>query len=104
MSHSLRSIGLAALACATLLLAGCNSGGHTRGMFNGYVVGKTEAEIVDRFGKPVNIDRSDPEAPVIVYKEKTFDTDNGNRTDPETLIMLSKKDGKLVATDVSFRG
>lgn len=104
MSRTLRTLGIAALAAASLALAACTSGGYTRGMFNGYVVGKTEAEIVDRFGKPAAVDRTNPDAPVIVYKEKTFDPDNSNRTDPETLITLSKKDGALVATDVSYRG
>jgi len=38
-------------------------------------------------------------------RAKTFDPDNSNRPDPETLIFLAKdKDGKIVASDVDFRG
>lgn len=102
---TLRSFGVAALAAASLALAACQVGGHTRGMFSGSVLGKTEAEIVDKYGPPASVDRANPNALVLVYKAKTFDPDNANRTDPETLVVLSKAtDGRIVATDVSYRG
>ena len=42
---------------------------------------------------------------MLVYKGKTFDPDNANRTDPETAVHLGKReDGRVVANDVSFRG
>ena len=40
-------------------LAGC-SGSHSRGQFQGHVVGKTESEIVSSVGKPDEIDAKDP--------------------------------------------
>ena len=66
---------------------------------------KSEAEIIDTYGQPASIDRKTPDSPVTLYTKKTFDPDNANRPDPETLIFLAKdKDGKIVASDVDFRG
>ena len=101
---TLRLLGIATLVAASIMLAACQ-GGHTRGMFSGKVLGKTEAEIIDTYGPPVSIDRKNPDSPVILYTAKTFDPDNSNRPDPETLIFLAKdKSGKVVAADVDFRG
>ena len=102
---SVRSLAIAALAAATLVVAACTGSGHTRGMFTGKVMGKTEAEIVAEYGPPTSVDRKNPDGPVLLYTNKTFDPDNSNRPDPETLIFLAKdKDGKIKAADVSFRG
>ena len=101
---TLRALGLAALAAASIALAAC-SAGHTRGMFSGKVIGKTEAEIIDTYGQPAAVDRTDPDHPVLVYKAKTFDPDNANRIDPETAVFLAKeKDGRMVANDIAYRG
>lgn len=106
MNTPLRRLALLLLAVAALVLGGCTGAGYSRGLFQGFVVNKTEAEIIDQMGKPLEIDRKNPESPVLVYKEKTFDENNGNRVDPETLIYLHKDDksGKVVAYDLSFRG
>lgn len=102
---TIRSFGLAVLAAAAFSLAACQGGGHTRGMFSGNVMGKTEAEIIDKYGQPAAVERSDPENLVLVYKAKTFDPDNSNRTDAETLVYLAKtKEGRVVANDVNYRG
>lgn len=101
---SLRALAIAGIAAAAVTLSAC-SGGHTRGMFYGKVIGKTEAEIVDTLGQPAQVDRANPDHPVLVYKAKTFDPDNANRVDPETAIYLKKAaDGRYVADDVSYRG
>lgn len=100
-----RTLALAILATSTLVLGACTSSGHTRGMFTGKVIGKTEAEIVDQYGQPASVDRKNAESPVLVYTNKTFDPDNSNRPDPETLIFLAKdKDGRVIAADIAFRG
>ena len=100
-----RSLGLAALAAASISLAACGGGGHSRGMFTGKVMGKTEVEIIDQYGQPAAIERIDADNAILVYKAKTFDPDNENRTDPETAIHLAKgKDGRVIASDVSYRG
>ena len=102
---SFRTLALALAAAATLVLGACSGSGHTRGMFTGKVIGKTEAEIVAEYGPPASADRKNPDSPVLVYTNKTFDPDNSNRPDPETLIFLAKdKDGKVKAADIAFRG
>jgi len=99
-----RLLGIATLVAVSIALTACQAG-HTRGMFSGKVIGKTEAEIVEIYGQPVSVDRKNADTPVIVYTSKTFDPDNSNRPDPETLIFLAKdKDGKVIAADVGFRG
>ena len=104
-SKSLRTLGLAALATAAIALAACTKSGHTRGMFTGKVIGKTEVEIVEEYGAPASIDRKNPDAPIMRYTAKTFDPDNSNRPDPETLIFMAKdKDGKVKAADIAFGG
>ena len=102
---SIRSIAIAAVAAVSLVLAACSGSGHTRGMFTGKVMGKTEAEIVAQYGPPTSVDRKNPDSPILLYSNKTFDPDNSNRPDPETLIFLSKdKDGSVKAADIAFRG
>ena len=104
ISSTFRALGIAALAAASIALSACNAG-HTRGMFSGKVIGKTEAEIIDTYGQPAIVDRSDPEHPQLVYKAKTFDPDNANRIDPETIVFLAKeKDGRVIANDIAYRG
>ena len=92
------------LCIAALFLAACSGGGtYTRGMFSGYVTGKTEEEIAGKIGKPDSVDRSTPDKPRIVYLKKTFDPDNDNKVDDKvTIIMQKDASGKLVAVDLIF--
>lgn len=95
------SQGIAMLA-ATLVLVACNSD-YPRGQFSGYVIGKTEDQIISQVGKPHEVDNSNPASPVWVYKKKTFNTDDLNRVDDKTLVYMKKgPDGKLVGQDTSF--
>jgi len=92
------------LCIAALFLVACSGGGtYTRGMFAGYVTGKTEDEIVGKIGKPDGIDRGTPDKPRIVYLKKTFDPDNDNKIDEKVTIIMGKDaSGKLVAVDLIF--
>ncbi len=95
------------LAAATVLfglifLAACGHRDYPRGQFQGYVLGKTQTEIVEQVGPPTSVDSAGPEKPVLVYEKKTFDVDNYNKPDPRTRIFLEMKDGKIVASDVVF--
>jgi hypothetical protein len=93
----------AALLSAALALGACGGGSHSRGQFQGHVVGKAEDEIVSRVGKPDEMDGKDPAKPRWVYKGKTFDPDNFNQVDKTATIILEKgADGKLVGRDVLF--
>ena len=103
--RTVRSLAIATIVAISFVLAACSGSGHTRGMFTGKVMGKTEAEIVAEYGPPHSVDRKNPDSPVLIYTNKTFDPDNSNRPDPETLIFLAKdKDGTIKAADIAFRG
>ncbi len=86
-----------------LLIVACKKGDMPRGQFQGFAADKTEAELIEKFGKPDEEDRKDPNKPVLIYHKRTFDTDNYNTQDPKTRVVLEKnKDGKLVCTSVEF--
>lgn len=91
-------------AAAAVMIAACGpTGGYQRGLFTGYVVGASEAEIESKIGKPDSVDSSDPKAPRWVYVKKTFDPDNANQVDGKAIVVLQRgADGKLKGTDVIF--
>lgn len=97
---------LAAALCGLVLaLAACSGGGggQQRGLFTGYVMDKTEDEVVTKVGKPDAVDSSLPSTPKWVYKKKTFDPDNQNQVDNETILIFQKDaSGKLKVTQVVF--
>ena len=99
-----RSFALALLVSAALVLAGCGqSGGYQRGIFTGYVVDTPEDEIISKIGKPDRIDAAESNSPKWVYNKKTFDPDNMNTPDNETILVF-KRDagGKLKVAEVTF--
>ena len=101
-----RILGITFLVASAIALTACNrTSGHTRGMFSGQVIGKTETEIVDKYGQPASADRNRPDMQVITYKLVTFDPDNENKPDAETVIYLTKTpDGRVIASDILFKG
>ncbi len=89
---------------AMFVLAGCGASDYPRGLFSGYIIGKTEEQIIAQVGKPNEVDASNPNSPVWVYKKKTFDADNNNKGDDKVLVFMKKgADGKLVGLDTSFQ-
>ena len=97
---------LAAAVCGMVLaLSGCSSGGggQQRGLFTGYVMDKTEQEVEAKVGKPDSVDAKNPSTPKWVYKKKTFDPDNLNQVDNETILIFQKDaGGTLKVTQVVF--
>jgi hypothetical protein len=93
---------LAAAAVMAALLTACSDGGFQRGVFYGKVIDRTPEEVVSSFGKPDSIDNSSPDNPRYIYARKTFNPDNMNKVDDQTVIDFSKKDGKLLCSDVSY--
>lgn len=88
-----------------LALAACSGsgGGQQRGLFTGYVTDKTEEEVTAKVGKPDSVDNSTPNTPKWIYKRKTFDPDNQNQVDNETILIFQKDtSGKLKVTQVIF--
>ncbi len=102
MTRFSRILKTAFLVLAIAVAAGCSGGTHSRGQFNGYVVGVGAEDIESKMGKPVTIDAANPDKPRWVYQKKTFDPDNFNQVDEKTIIILEKKNGKLVGVDVLF--
>ena len=100
-----RQLAAALAAAAAFALAACGpSGGYQRGIFTGYVVDTPEEDIVSKIGKPERVDASDPNAPKWHYKKKTFDPDNMNKSDDETIVVLKKDPatGKFKGAEVLF--
>jgi hypothetical protein len=95
---------LSAAAIAACFLAACGAKDYPRGQFSGYVIGKTEEQIIAQVGKPDTVDASNPNSPVWIYNKKTFDADNNNKGDDKVLVFMKKgADGKLVGQDTSFQ-
>ena len=105
LSRSRRLLALAAVAGFVLAGVGCSAseGGHARGLFSGYVTDKTEEEVTAKVGKPESVDRTNPNTPKWIYKKKTFDPDNQNQVDKETILIFQKDaSGKFKVTQVIF--
>lgn len=98
----LRRLAAASVLFGLIFLAACGNRDYPRGQFQGYVLGKTQAEIADQVGKPTSVDSANPDKPVLIFEQKTFDNENYNKPDPRTRIFMEKKDGKVVATEVVF--
>ena len=98
---------LALVALAGALVTGCGKGGeggHQRGLFVGYVQDKTEEEVAGKVGKPDVVDSASPTTPKWIYKRKTFDPDNQNQVDNETILIFQKDpaSGNLKVSQVIF--
>jgi hypothetical protein len=67
------------------------------------VTNATEEQIVERVGKLDEVDTSNPNKTVWVYKKRTFDPDNMNQVDNRTSVILERDaQGKLVGKDVVY--
>jgi hypothetical protein len=91
------------IVAVAFLLSACGGGTHSRGQFQGHVVGTSGDEIQTKMGKPDSVDEKDPAKPRWVYNKKTFDPDNFNKVDEKVIIILERNpQGKLVGKDVIF--
>lgn len=107
VGSALRRIVLVAAAASSLVVvaAACSpgGGGQQRGLFVGYVTDKTEEEVTAKVGKPDAVDGGNPNTPRWIYKVKTFDPDNQNQVDKETILIFQKDaSGKFKCTQVVF--
>ena len=101
----MKALLMAAVCGVFLACAACSGGGggQQRGLFTGYVTDKTEEEVVAKIGKPDSIDATNPNTPKWTYKRKTFDPDNQNQVDNETILIFQKAaDGKFKVSQVIF--
>ena len=101
MSRSIAKI--LAVVCMSAFIAACAEGGYTRGMFSGYVMGKTEMEVMDKVGKPSRVDRISADQYKLIYERKTFNPDDSNKVDSQAVLSLRKDEqGKITVYDVDF--
>jgi hypothetical protein len=101
-----KTVALVAAASSLIVVATACSpggGGQQRGLFTGYVTDKTEEEVTAKVGKPDSVDTSNPSTPRWIYKKKTFDPENQNQVDKETILIFQKDaSGKFKCTQVVF--
>lgn len=94
------------LACGlAIALAACGGrdGGQQRGLFTGYVTDKSEQEVESKFGKPATVEAPNPNTKRWTYKRITFDPDNQNLVDNETILIFQKDpSGAFKVTQVIF--
>jgi len=96
--------GIAAIAALLALNTSCARADYPRGQFTGYVMNKTEDEVTEKIGKPSAVDKSNPDKAKWVYKDKTFDPDNGNKPDKEAILIFQRDaaTGKLKVGELEF--
>jgi hypothetical protein len=96
---------VAGLAVLALLVTGCKTeGGYARGLFSGYVMEQSEEEVSGKVGKPDTVDTSIPNTVKWIYKKKTFDPENSNQVDNETILIFQKDKvtGKLKVSEIVY--
>ncbi len=100
-THTCRLAGPLVVA---MLVAGCGDI-HSRTDFSAAVQNRSEEEVTKEFGKPVSVDAEDPKRVVWTYAHKTFDTENQDKRDANTLVIFGPGDasGKLKVIAVEFR-
>ncbi|QJR14428.1 hypothetical protein [Usitatibacter palustris] len=101
---SRRVLALGAASAALVVAPGCSDSGYPRGQFTGYVMDKTEDEVADKAGKPDSTEKVGAERLKWVYRKKTFNPDNQNKPDVETVLTF-KRDadtGKMKVESIDF--
>jgi hypothetical protein len=99
---SRQAFGALATAAAVLFFSSCSEVSN-REDFASALKNKTEPEVVKYAGKPAEVNRSDPNHVLYVYKSRTFDVPT-RKTDPETdVIFTPSSDGQLHVADVVFK-
>lgn len=98
-----RVLGAVTLAVAMLAVTGCGEF-YGRDDFKGYVMSKSDAEVVKKIGKPAAVNDSDPKRVTWTYNSVTYDVDNQNKKDSRTLVIFSRdpQNGKMAVVDVQF--
>jgi hypothetical protein len=94
----------AAFAAALSLSIGLTACGNTysRDDFTTAAMGKSEQEITTQFGKPAEVDESNPEHVVWVYKRETFNLQDQNKIDSKTIVIFDGPAGSRHVAKVDF--
>jgi len=99
-----RAFGAIVLVIAMQFMAGCGEF-FARDDFTGYVMNKTEKEVVAKVGKPATVDDSSPQRVVWTYKSITYDLQDHNKKDAKTLVIFRRDapGGTLRVAEVKFQ-
>ena len=84
-----RAFAAIVLVIAMQFMAGCGEF-FGREDFTGYVMNKTEKEVVAKVGKPATVDDSSPQRVVWTYKSITYDLQDHNKKDAKTLVIFRR--------------
>jgi|SoiMethySBSTD1v2_1073268.scaffolds.fasta_scaffold301357_2 hypothetical protein len=102
MHHSIwKGTALAAALSLTVALSAC-SDTYSRDDFTTAAIGKSEQEITAKFGKPSEVDESNPEHVVWVYKHETFNLQDQNKIDSKTMVIFEGAAGSRHVAKVDF--
>jgi hypothetical protein len=88
-------------ALLAMVLTACGNV-YSRDDFTTAVIGKSDTEVTQRFGKPASIDDSKPNQVIWTYSRTTFDLAHENRIDSTASVIFQRQDGGLRATKVEF--
>ncbi len=83
----LRNLGTALLTAATLAMAGCGDV-YVHEEFDKMTLNKSDVEVTNMIGRPTAVDANNPKHVIWTYYAKTVDTDNQNKRDTKTLLIL----------------
>jgi hypothetical protein len=98
----MRALRAAVIVLPLVFVAACGQI-YSRTDFTTMVMDKSDAEVMQKVGKPVSVDSSNAEQVIWTYYSETFDVDNQNKRDQKTVVTLKKgSDGKLKVTGVQF--
>jgi len=99
-----RAFAAIVLVIAMQFMAGCGEF-FGREDFTGYVMNKTEKEVVAKVGKPATVDDSSPERVIWTYKLITYDLQDHNKKDGSTLVIFRRDapGGTLRVAEVKFQ-
>ena len=92
----MKSFCMMLLAVVALMACG-KTGDYSRGVFHGLVIEKTSAEAQRAAGKPDSVEQRGKEE-ILVYNFKTFDSENMNRVDKRTALVIDAS-GKVSAVE-----
>ena len=101
----MKALLIAVASSLVLALTACSGsgGGHQRGLFTGSVMEKAPEEVEGKDGKPATVESPNANTQRWTYKRITFDPDNMNQVDNETILILQKDaSGKFKVTQVIF--
>ena len=77
------------LILPVFLISACGNV-YNRDDFKTAVMGKSETEVTQQFGKPDSVDASDPQHVKWTYVHKTFDLGNQNKVDSKTIVIFER--------------